>query len=39
MGITLLLPRCRRKDNITMHLRERGWEVVEWINLAQDGGQ
>jgi len=29
-------PRSRWEDNITMDLRERGWEGVDWILLAQD---
>jgi hypothetical protein len=29
--------RCRWKDNIRMSLREIGWEVVDWIHLAQVG--
>jgi hypothetical protein len=27
-------PRCRWDDNIKMHLREIGWEGVDWIHLA-----
>jgi hypothetical protein len=27
---------CRWEDDIRMHLREIGWEVVDWIHLAQD---
>jgi hypothetical protein len=32
------LERSRRrwKDNIKMDLREVGWGVVDWIDLAQD---
>jgi hypothetical protein len=26
----------RWEDNIKMNLREIGWEVVEWMHLAQD---
>jgi len=26
----------RRWDNIRMDLTEIGWEVVDWIHLAQD---
>jgi hypothetical protein len=26
----------RREDNITMDIKERGWEGADWINLAQD---
>jgi hypothetical protein len=32
-------PRRRRDDNIRMNLRDIGWEVVEWMYLAQDRGQ
>jgi hypothetical protein len=28
-------PRSRWEDNIRMHLRERGWEDLDWIRLAQ----
>jgi hypothetical protein len=28
-------PRRRWKDNIRMNLREIGWEVVEWTDVAQ----
>jgi hypothetical protein len=28
--------RHRWKDGIKMHLKEIGWEGVEWIHLAQD---
>jgi hypothetical protein len=28
--------RRRREDNIRMDLKEIGWEVMYWINLAQD---
>jgi hypothetical protein len=27
--------RRRLENNITVDLREKGWEVVEWIHLAQ----
>jgi hypothetical protein len=27
------------KDNITMDLREIGWEVVDWMHLAQNRDQ
>jgi hypothetical protein len=32
------LGRRRRKwdDNIRMYLREIGWQIVDWIQLAQD---
>jgi hypothetical protein len=29
-------PRCRRKDNIKIHLGEISWEDEDWIHLAQD---
>jgi hypothetical protein len=29
-------PRCRWNDNIKMDLREIGWGVMDWIDLAQD---
>jgi hypothetical protein len=29
-------PRRGWDDTIRMDLRERGWEVVEWIHLAKD---
>jgi hypothetical protein len=32
----LAKPRRRWEDNIRMNLREIGWEVVDWIHLAQD---
>jgi hypothetical protein len=33
----LARPRCRWEDNvIKVDLREIGWEVVDWIHLAQD---
>jgi hypothetical protein len=35
------LGRCRHRweDNIRMDLREIGWEVVDWIHLAQGRDQ
>jgi hypothetical protein len=27
---------CRWEDNIKMHIREIGYENVDWIHLAQD---
>jgi hypothetical protein len=30
------IPRCRWVDNIKLYLREIEWDVMEWINLAQD---
>jgi hypothetical protein len=32
-------PRCRWVDNIKMDLREREWDGVDWIDLAQDREQ
>jgi hypothetical protein len=32
-------PRRRWVDNIKMNLRERGWDGVDWIELAQDRDQ
>jgi hypothetical protein len=32
-------PRRRWVDNITMDLREIGWDGVDWIDLAQDRDQ
>jgi hypothetical protein len=29
-------PRRRWVDNIKINVRERGWNVVDWINLAQE---
>jgi hypothetical protein len=29
--------RHRQEDNIKMDLREIGWHVMDWIQLAQDG--
>jgi hypothetical protein len=29
-------PKRRSKNNIKTNLREIGWEVVDWIDLAQD---
>jgi hypothetical protein len=29
----------RWEDNIRMDLREIGWEVVDWMHLAEDRGQ
>jgi hypothetical protein len=31
--------RCSWVDNIKIDLREIGWDVVDWIELAQDGDQ
>jgi hypothetical protein len=35
----LVRPRHRWEDNIRMDLGEIGWEVVDWIHLAQDRDQ
>jgi len=32
-------PRRRWGSNIRIDLREIGWEGMDWIHLAQDGGQ
>jgi hypothetical protein len=29
-------PRHRWLDNIKIDLREKGWDSMDWINLAQD---
>jgi hypothetical protein len=29
-------PRRRWVDNIKMNLREIGWDVVDWMDMAQD---
>jgi hypothetical protein len=29
-------PRRRWVDNIKMHLREKGWGCMDWIDLGQD---
>jgi hypothetical protein len=36
---TLGRPRRRWEDNIRMYLREIGWGVMDWIDLAQDRDQ
>jgi hypothetical protein len=28
--------RCRWKDDIKVNLKEVGWEIVDWIDLAHD---
>jgi hypothetical protein len=33
------IPGSGWEDNIRMDLRKTGWEVVEWIHLAQDRDQ
>jgi hypothetical protein len=30
----LARPRCRWVDSIKMDLRETGWDVMDWIDLA-----
>jgi hypothetical protein len=37
--IPLGKPRRRWVDNIKIDLREIGWDVMDWIDLAQDRGQ
>jgi hypothetical protein len=32
-------PRHGWEDNTRMGIRERGWEVVDWIHLAHDRNQ
>jgi hypothetical protein len=32
-------PRRRCMDNITMYLKEIGWDGVDWIDMAQDRDQ
>jgi hypothetical protein len=32
-------PKRRWEDNIRMDLRERGWDGMDWIDLAQDRDQ
>jgi hypothetical protein len=32
-------PRCRWEDNIGIDLKEKGWKVVDWIHLVEDGNQ
>jgi hypothetical protein len=32
-------PKCRWIDNIKMDLRERQWEDMDWIDLAQERDQ
>jgi hypothetical protein len=32
-------PRSRWEDNIRIDIREIGWEVLDWIHLAQDWDQ
>jgi hypothetical protein len=35
----LVRPRRRWVDNIEMDLRERGWDDMDWIDLARDRDQ
>jgi hypothetical protein len=32
-------PRCRYLDNIKMNLREIGWDIMNWTDLAHDRDQ
>jgi hypothetical protein len=32
-------PRRRWVNNIKIDLREKGWDSMDWIDLAQDGEQ
>jgi hypothetical protein len=32
-------PRRRWEDNTRMYLREIGWEVMDWMQLAEDRDQ
>jgi hypothetical protein len=34
--IPLIRPRRRWEKNIKLHLRETGFNVMDWINLAKD---
>ena len=29
-------PKCRWEDNIKINLQETKWELVDWIDLAED---
>jgi hypothetical protein len=31
--------RCRRENNIRMDLREKGYENLDWLHLAENKGQ
>jgi hypothetical protein len=33
------IPRRRWVDNIQMYLRERGWDELDWMEMAQDRDQ
>jgi hypothetical protein len=37
--IPLGRPRRRWVNNIKMDIREKGWDGVDWINVAQDRNQ
>jgi hypothetical protein len=37
--ISLGRPRCGSVDDIKIHLREIGWDCMDWIDLAQDRDQ
>jgi hypothetical protein len=28
--------RCKAEDNVSLDVRETGWEVVDWIRVAED---
>jgi hypothetical protein len=32
-------PKCRWVDNIKIYLREKEWDGMDWIDLAQDRDQ
>jgi hypothetical protein len=32
-------PRLRWMDNIKMDIREIGWDIVDWMDMAQDRDQ
>jgi hypothetical protein len=32
-----MVGRCGLEDNIKMHLKETGWQAVNWSSLAQGG--
>jgi hypothetical protein len=35
----LIRPRHRWEDNLGLDLREIGWDIVDWMHLAQDKDQ
>jgi hypothetical protein len=39
IGKPLGIPKHRWEDNIRMCLKERGWEGVDWMYLAQERDQ